>query len=223
VPQTAVMQNEGGRFVWVAGGDGKAMPRPIRAGSWLGADWGDRLCFASDYFEQMYDWAVDLIRKSKAFVCDLSAEELSATRGTLTSPGTDSPIGGRRDAVGRELGLVVHRGKRVEAQHGVDGRHGQGDVGHVGGAGPAVDVGVRGREDPSEGDGIAPVEVDEGAAFGAAILGGVAAEVWPDVPTAVAATVRPRAPVEPVSAWVERYREQRERFRALYPALRGIR
>jgi membrane fusion protein (multidrug efflux system) len=39
VPQTAVMQNEGGRFVWVAGGDGKAMPRPIRAGSWLGDDW----------------------------------------------------------------------------------------------------------------------------------------------------------------------------------------
>jgi glutaminyl-tRNA synthetase len=59
---------------------------------WLGADWGDRLCFASDYFEQMYEWAVDLIRKGKAFVCDLSAEELSATRGTLTSPGTDSPF-----------------------------------------------------------------------------------------------------------------------------------
>lgn len=58
---------------------------------WLGADWGDRLCFASDYFEQMYEWAVDLIRKGRAFVCDLSAEELSATRGTLTSPGTDSP------------------------------------------------------------------------------------------------------------------------------------
>jgi glutaminyl-tRNA synthetase len=59
---------------------------------WLGADWGDRLCFASDYFEQMYEWAVDLIRKGRAFVCDLSAEELSASRGTLTSPGTDSPF-----------------------------------------------------------------------------------------------------------------------------------
>ncbi len=58
---------------------------------WLGADWGDRLCFASDYFEQMYAWAVELIRKGRAYVCDLSAEELSATRGTLTSPGTDSP------------------------------------------------------------------------------------------------------------------------------------
>ncbi|HTE16908.1 MAG TPA: glutamine--tRNA ligase/YqeY domain fusion protein [Armatimonadota bacterium] len=62
---------------------------------WLGADWGDRLCFASDYFEQMYEWALDLIRKGKAYVCDLSAEELSATRGTLTSPGEESPYRGR--------------------------------------------------------------------------------------------------------------------------------
>jgi len=57
---------------------------------WLGADWGDRLYFASDYFEQMYEWAVDLIRKGKAYVCDLPADEVSATRGTLTTPGTDS-------------------------------------------------------------------------------------------------------------------------------------
>jgi glutaminyl-tRNA synthetase len=62
---------------------------------WLGADWEDRLCFASDYFERMYDWAVDLIRKGKAYVCDLSPEEVSATRGTLTSPGTDSPYRNR--------------------------------------------------------------------------------------------------------------------------------
>ncbi len=58
---------------------------------WLGADWGDRLFFASDYFEQMYEWAVDLIKKGKAYVCDLSAEEVSATRGTLTEPGKESP------------------------------------------------------------------------------------------------------------------------------------
>jgi glutaminyl-tRNA synthetase len=62
---------------------------------WLGADWEDRLCFASDYFEQMVDWAVDLIRKGKAYVCDLTPEEMSATRGTLTSPGTDSPYRNR--------------------------------------------------------------------------------------------------------------------------------
>nr|WP_265101715.1 glutamine--tRNA ligase/YqeY domain fusion protein [Fimbriimonas ginsengisoli] len=58
---------------------------------WLGTDWGDRLCFASDYFEQMYEWAVDLIKKGKAFVCDLSAEEMGQMRGTLTTPGTESP------------------------------------------------------------------------------------------------------------------------------------
>lgn len=62
---------------------------------WLGIDWDDRLCFASDYFEQMYEWACDLIRKGKAYVCDLSAEELNATRGTLTSPGQESPYRNR--------------------------------------------------------------------------------------------------------------------------------
>ena len=64
------------------------------------------------------------------------------------------------------------------------------------------------------------VAVDEGAAFGAAILGGVAAGVWPDVHAAIAATVRPGERFEPVPEWVEVYRERRERFRALYPALR---
>jgi xylulokinase len=63
------------------------------------------------------------------------------------------------------------------------------------------------------------VAVDEGAAFGAAILGGVAAGTWPDVHVAVQATVKPGAQVEPVAEWVEVYRERRERFRELYPAL----
>lgn len=58
---------------------------------WLGADWGDRLFFASDYFEQMYEYAVQLIKKGKAYVCDLSGEEIRATRGTPTEPGTPSP------------------------------------------------------------------------------------------------------------------------------------
>jgi xylulokinase len=66
------------------------------------------------------------------------------------------------------------------------------------------------------------VAVDEGAAFGAALLGGVAAGVWPDVPSAVAATVRPGDRIEPDPAWVAAYAEGRERFRALYPALRGV-
>jgi xylulokinase len=66
------------------------------------------------------------------------------------------------------------------------------------------------------------VAVDEGAAFGAAILGGVAAGVWPDVHAAVAATVTPRGRVEPVPEWIEVYRERREYYRALYPALRQL-
>jgi xylulokinase len=67
------------------------------------------------------------------------------------------------------------------------------------------------------------VAVDAGAAFGAAILGGVAAGVWPDVEAAVAATVRPTGRINPVPEWVGPYREQHRRFRALYPALREVR
>jgi xylulokinase len=66
------------------------------------------------------------------------------------------------------------------------------------------------------------VAVDEGAAFGAAILGGVSAGVWGDVHEAVAATVRSREVIEPVDDWVSVYRSGRERFQALYPALRAL-
>ena len=62
---------------------------------WLGADWEDRLFFASDYFPQMYEAAVKLIKKGKAYVCDLSAEEIREYRGTLTEPGKDSPYRNR--------------------------------------------------------------------------------------------------------------------------------
>ncbi len=58
---------------------------------WLGADWEERLFFASNYFDQMYEAAVKLIKKGKAFVCDLSAEEIREYRGTLTEPGKNSP------------------------------------------------------------------------------------------------------------------------------------
>ena len=58
---------------------------------WLGFDWDDRLYFASDYFEQLYGFAIELIQKGLAYVCDLSAEDTRAYRGTLTEPGRDSP------------------------------------------------------------------------------------------------------------------------------------
>jgi glutaminyl-tRNA synthetase len=58
---------------------------------WLGFDWGDRLFYASDYFHQLYDMAVQLIREGKAYVDQLSAEEMREYRGTLTAPGKDSP------------------------------------------------------------------------------------------------------------------------------------
>ncbi len=62
---------------------------------WLGADWGDHLHFASDYFEKMYEAAVSLIKKGKAYVCDLNAEEIREYRGTLTEPGKESPYRNR--------------------------------------------------------------------------------------------------------------------------------
>ena len=58
---------------------------------WLGFDWGDREYYASDYFEQLYQYALQLIRAGKAYVCDLSAEQVREHRGTLTEPGKDSP------------------------------------------------------------------------------------------------------------------------------------
>jgi glutaminyl-tRNA synthetase len=62
---------------------------------WLGFDWGDRLYYASDYFEQLYQYAVQLIKDGKAYVCDLSPEEIREYRGTLTEPGKESPYRNR--------------------------------------------------------------------------------------------------------------------------------
>jgi glutaminyl-tRNA synthetase len=72
---------------------------------WLGYDWDDRLFYASDYFEQLYDFAVQLIKKDKAYVCDLSAEETRAFRGTLTEAGRNSPY--RDRAVEENLDLFA--------------------------------------------------------------------------------------------------------------------
>ena len=62
---------------------------------WLGADWEDRLFFASNYFDQMYECALKLIRKGKAYVCDLTADQIREYRGTLTEPGKESPYRNR--------------------------------------------------------------------------------------------------------------------------------
>ena len=69
-----------------------AIMRDVR---WLGFDWGSHLHYASDYFEQLYEWAVKLVRDGRAYVDDLSADEIRAHRGTLTEPGRESPWRGR--------------------------------------------------------------------------------------------------------------------------------
>jgi glutaminyl-tRNA synthetase len=66
---------------------------------WLGGDFGDRLFYASDYFRQLYVWAIELIKKGKAYVCDLSSDQIREMRGTLTEPGQNSPY---RDRSGEE-------------------------------------------------------------------------------------------------------------------------
>lgn len=62
---------------------------------WLGFDWQDRLYYASDYYDQLFEWAVKLIKKGKAFVCDLTGDQVREHRGTLTSPGKESPYRNR--------------------------------------------------------------------------------------------------------------------------------
>ena len=62
---------------------------------WLGFDWEDRLFYASDYFEQIYQWAEQLIRDDKAYICSLPLEEIRSGRGTASEPGTDSPYRNR--------------------------------------------------------------------------------------------------------------------------------
>jgi glutaminyl-tRNA synthetase len=84
---------------------------------WLGFDWGDRMYYASDYFEKMYQYAVQLITAGKAFVCDLDADELRRYRGTLTAPGKESPY--RNRSVEENLDLFG----RMRAGEFPDGSH----------------------------------------------------------------------------------------------------
>ena len=84
---------------------------------WLGADWEDRLYFSSDYFDQLYQWAVQLIKSGHAYVCDLDAEQMREHRGTLTEPGKESPFRGR--TVEENLDLF----ERMKAGEFEDGSH----------------------------------------------------------------------------------------------------
>ena len=83
---------------------------------WLGADWGEHLYFASDYFDQMYECAVKLIKKGKAFVCDLTAEEMRAYRGTLTEPGKESPYRNRSVEENLQLFEEMREGKYADGE-----------------------------------------------------------------------------------------------------------
>ncbi len=81
---------------------------------WLGYDWEDRFYFASDYFDQLYQWAVELIKKGKAYVCDLSPEQIREYRGTLTTPGRESPWRNRSVEENLELFERMRRGEFPE-------------------------------------------------------------------------------------------------------------
>ena len=78
---------------------------------WLGADFGDNLFYASDYFDMMYECAIKLIKKGKAYVCDLTAEEIRQYRGTLTEPGKNSPYRDRSVEENLELFEAMRDGK----------------------------------------------------------------------------------------------------------------
>ncbi|MBW1973950.1 MAG: glutamine--tRNA ligase/YqeY domain fusion protein [Deltaproteobacteria bacterium] len=84
---------------------------------WLGFDWEDRMYFASDYFEQLYQYAVELIKKGKAYVDSLSPEEIREYRGTLTEPGKESPYRNRSVEENLELFEAMRRGKFPEGAH----------------------------------------------------------------------------------------------------------
>ena len=84
---------------------------------WLGFEWGDKLFYASDYFEQLYQYVVRLIKKGKAYVDSLSAEEIRRYRGTLTEPGKDSPY--RTRSVEENLDLF----RRMRADEFEEGAH----------------------------------------------------------------------------------------------------
>jgi glutaminyl-tRNA synthetase len=95
---------------------------------WLGADWGDRLFYGSDYFDRMYEYAVELIRKGKAYVCDLTGDQVREYRGTLTQPGRPSPY--RDRSVAENLDLL-ERMRKGEFPDGSKTLRAKIDMGHA--------------------------------------------------------------------------------------------
>ncbi|MEQ8211449.1 MAG: glutamine--tRNA ligase/YqeY domain fusion protein [Lacipirellulaceae bacterium] len=83
---------------------------------WLGGDWEDRLFYASDYFGQLHDWAVQLIEAGKAYVCDLNAEQMREYRGTLTEPGKPSPFRDRTVEENLELFAKMKAGEFADGE-----------------------------------------------------------------------------------------------------------
>lgn len=84
---------------------------------WLGFDWEDREFYASDYFETLFEYAVKLIKKGKAYVCELNAEEMSTQRGTVTKPGTESPFRNRSVEENLDLFMRMRNGEFAEGTH----------------------------------------------------------------------------------------------------------
>ena len=92
----------------------ESIKRDVR---WMGFDWNEDLRFASDYFDQLYEFALRLIDKGKAYVCSLSADEIREYRGTLTEPGRESPYRDRSEAQSRELFEGMRAGKYADGEH----------------------------------------------------------------------------------------------------------
>src|SRR5512136_581740 len=100
-----------------SGEDQEYVDSIIRDVKWLGFDWEDRLFYASDYYEQLYQYAVQLIKIGKAYVCDLSPDEIREYRGTLTQPGKDSPYRDRSVEENLDLFERMRAGEFEEGSH----------------------------------------------------------------------------------------------------------
>jgi glutaminyl-tRNA synthetase len=92
----------------------ESIKRDVR---WLGFDWADKLFYASDYFQKLHDFAVELIRRGKAYVCSLNAEHIREHRGTLKTPGRDSPFRERTVAENLDLFTRMRAGEFEEGEH----------------------------------------------------------------------------------------------------------